>query len=92
MPPRETALKLLSMMQSPSMKDRGFILSLKRIPSTESYYDEVLSLAPKNLLIKGFVPQKKLLHHPKIKLFVSHCGANSIHEALYFGKPLLGLP
>jgi len=56
MPPKEQILKLLDAIKDPSMQHLGFILSLRRLPSTEHYYDEILSLVPENLLIKDFVP------------------------------------
>jgi glucuronosyltransferase len=33
-----------------------------------------------------------LLHHPKVKLFITHCGGTSITESIYFGTPMLGFP
>ncbi|KAG2374038.1 hypothetical protein C9374_011117 [Naegleria lovaniensis] len=47
---------------------------------------------PRFRLLKGFVPQRGLLSLNKIKIFLTHCGANSVAEALYFGKLLLGMP
>ncbi|KAJ1561845.1 hypothetical protein HK096_003134 [Nowakowskiella sp. JEL0078] len=36
--------------------------------------------------------QLDILRQPNVKIFVSHCGANSVNEAVYFGKPILGIP
>ncbi|KAF0984933.1 hypothetical protein FDP41_000832 [Naegleria fowleri] len=47
---------------------------------------------PRFRLLKGFVPQRGLLSLDKIKIFLTHCGANSVAEALYFGKLLIGMP
>jgi len=48
---------------------------------------------PKNIQVfNEQLPQLSLLSHPSVSLFLSHCGANSMIEALYFGKPILGLP
>ncbi|KAJ9460668.1 hypothetical protein DIPPA_65974 [Diplonema papillatum] len=38
------------------------------------------------------LPQWALLGHPKVHCFVSHCGANSVHEALARAKPIVPLP
>lgn len=35
---------------------------------------------------------RSILNHPQIKLFVSHCGVNSINEAITCEKPILGIP
>ncbi len=35
---------------------------------------------------------RSILAHPKVKLFVSHCGVNSINEAISCEKPILGIP
>ncbi|KAL9644098.1 hypothetical protein ABK040_005564 [Willaertia magna] len=43
-------------------------------------------------IVEGFVPQKALLSHKNVKIFISHCGANSLNEALYFGKLIIGIP
>ncbi|CAF4164068.1 unnamed protein product [Adineta steineri] len=32
------------------------------------------------------------LAHPNIKLFVSHCGINSVYESLWLGTPIICLP
>ncbi|UZJ53115.1 hypothetical protein CBS101457_002435 [Exobasidium rhododendri] len=33
-----------------------------------------------------------LLAHPRLSLFVNHAGGNSLHEGLYFGKPMVCIP
>ena len=42
--------------------------------------------------ILQWVPQAAVLSHPAIKVFLSHCGLNSVFESLRFGKPILSLP
>lgn len=45
------------------------------------------------LMILPWVPsQTALLESKKVVCFVSHCGINSSHESLYYGKPLLCVP
>ncbi|KNC24650.1 hypothetical protein FF38_13551, partial [Lucilia cuprina] len=47
---------------------------------------------PDNVFIKSWFPQPDVLAHPRIKLFISHGGLLSTSEAVYHGKPMLGLP
>ncbi|CAE7777190.1 tars3 [Symbiodinium sp. CCMP2592] len=51
---------------------------------------EGLPTPPSNFIVRETVPQIELL--PKCHAFLSHCGANSMHEALRFGVPLVGVP
>ena len=45
------------------------------------------------LRVSRWIPsQLALLQLPALRLFVSHCGINSAHEALFFGVPLLCIP
>jgi UDP:flavonoid glycosyltransferase YjiC (YdhE family) len=41
------------------------------------------------VLLLPFAPQRALLAHPYVSLFVSHGGAESSHEAMYDGVPML---
>lgn len=45
-----------------------------------------------NILMLKWLPQDDILAHPNIRLFISHCGAGSIMEAKFHGKPILGIP
>ncbi len=47
---------------------------------------------PPTVRVESFVPQPTVLSHLNVVAFVSHCGMNSIHESLYYGKPILALP
>jgi hypothetical protein len=39
-----------------------------------------------------WVPQARVLSHPAISLFITHGGAGSVEEALWYGKPMLCIP
>ena len=52
----------------------------------------ILPSLPSSFRIEDFVPQRAVLSHPEVRVFVSHCGMNSINEALYWEKPILALP
>ncbi|XP_024862066.1 uncharacterized protein LOC108236932 [Kryptolebias marmoratus] len=43
-------------------------------------------------LMMDWMPQKDLLGHPQVKLFVTHGGTNGLQEAIYNGVPVLGIP
>jgi hypothetical protein len=47
---------------------------------------------PEHVIIKPHMPQVYILNHPAVKLFVSHCGANSALEAIWVGIPVLAVP
>lgn len=46
----------------------------------------------RGLLDRSFVPQSKILCHPSIAGFMSHCGWNSSMEGICAGVPLLTYP
>lgn len=45
-----------------------------------------------NIRLLRWLPQVSLLAHPKTKLVVSHCGLNSVFEAVRYGVPVLAIP
>jgi glucuronosyltransferase len=53
---------------------------------------DTLENKPDNVFIGKWLPQDDILAHPKIKLFISHCGFGGIAEAKHHGVPIIGLP
>jgi len=47
---------------------------------------------PKNVHVFQWLPQNDILSHQRTRLFITHCGSNGQHEALYHGVPMLGFP
>ncbi|KAI5650807.1 hypothetical protein M9H77_36812 [Catharanthus roseus] len=43
----------------------------------------------RGIIVEGWAPQAKILRHPSIGGFMSHCGWSSITESLYYGVPLI---
>ncbi|CAH1793245.1 unnamed protein product [Owenia fusiformis] len=46
----------------------------------------------KNTILLPWLPQNDLLGHPKLKLFMTHCGASGSAEAVFNGVPIIGVP
>lgn len=43
-------------------------------------------------VIEGWAPQMKILGHPSIGGFVSHCGWSSVMESMKLGVPIIAMP
>ncbi|XP_021966720.1 UDP-glucuronosyltransferase 2B14 [Folsomia candida] len=56
------------------------------------YESDDIENVPKNVYLSKWIPQQDLLGHPKIRLFITHCGAGGIEEAIFHGVPLIGIP
>ncbi|KAM3291123.1 hypothetical protein P3S67_019412 [Capsicum chacoense] len=41
---------------------------------------------------EGWAPQAKILEHPSIGGFVSHCGWSSVMESIKYGVPIIAMP
>ncbi|KAK3709510.1 hypothetical protein LTR37_010883 [Vermiconidia calcicola] len=55
-------------------------------------YKRILANRNPHWLIQGWVPQRAVLAHPSVCLFLSHCGASSTAEAVFHGVPVLAMP
>ena len=49
-------------------------------------------LSNDRFLIKSWMPQISALNHPSISLAILHGGAGGVHQALYFGIPIIVIP
>ncbi|CAK1553899.1 unnamed protein product [Leptosia nina] len=47
---------------------------------------------PENVLTDVWFPQQEILAHPNVKAFITHGGARSLEEALFYEVPIIGLP
>ena len=45
---------------------------------------------PNNVMIAQWLPQNENLSHSSVKLFITHCGNDGQHEAVYHGVPMIG--
>ncbi|XP_072929900.1 UDP-glucosyltransferase 2-like [Epargyreus clarus] len=47
---------------------------------------------PDNVYADNWFPQQEILAHPNVKAFITHGGARSLEEALFYEVPIVGLP
>ncbi|XP_058833854.1 UDP-glycosyltransferase UGT5-like [Topomyia yanbarensis] len=78
----------------PVEKRDAFIRAFSRLKQRViwKFEDESIPNQPSNLLIKPWMPQNDILAHPNVKLFITHGGLLGTTEALYHGKPIVGIP
>ncbi|EEA25565.1 hypothetical protein TMatcc_006206 [Talaromyces marneffei ATCC 18224] len=55
-------------------------------------YYAVLDNKDERFKIMGWVPQRAILDHPSVCLYLSHCGASSTMEAVFHGVPVVAMP
>ncbi|XP_050422561.1 UDP-glucosyltransferase 2-like [Adelges cooleyi] len=55
-------------------------------------YPGTMENQPENVMTKSYFPQRDILLHPNIKLFISHGGISGVHETVDAGVPVLGFP
>ncbi|XP_031630557.1 UDP-glucuronosyltransferase 1-3-like isoform X2 [Contarinia nasturtii] len=56
------------------------------------FENETLANQPSNVLIRKWMPQKDILCHPNVRVFVSHGGLMGSSEAAYCGVPAVLTP
>lgn len=54
--------------------------------------NQTLENRPKNLHISQWLPQKEILCHPNVKVFVSHAGLMGTTESVHCGVPMVVTP
>ena len=48
---------------------------------------------PDNVRIESWVPSvSAVLSHDNVRVFISHCGVNSVYESIAAGTPVVGIP
>lgn len=60
------------------------------ILNTGKVRPELLGQIPENIYAYSFVPQVEVLQHADV--FLTHCGMNSVNEAMHYGVPMVAMP
>ncbi|OWR41057.1 UDP-glycosyltransferase UGT39B2 [Danaus plexippus plexippus] len=78
----------------PVEKKNAFLNVFRQLKQTVlwKWEDDVLDDKPSNLFTRKWFPQKDILQHPNIKVFVSHGGLIGMQEAIINGVPVVGVP
>ncbi|VVC35878.1 UDP-glucuronosyl/UDP-glucosyltransferase [Cinara cedri] len=84
----------MKMETAPERLQNAFVEALREIPQRVlwKYENPNLSNLPKNVLVNKWFPQRSILEHKNVKLFISHGGMSGIYEAIDSGVPILGIP
>ncbi|KAE9527249.1 hypothetical protein AGLY_012947 [Aphis glycines] len=83
----------VQMSSLPENIKNSFIEVLAQIPQRILWkYEGELENKPKNVMMKKWLPQRDILMHPNVKLFISHGGISGLYEAVDAGVPVLGFP
>ncbi|VVC32608.1 UDP-glucuronosyl/UDP-glucosyltransferase [Cinara cedri] len=55
-------------------------------------YEGEMEDKPNNVMTGNWFPQRDVLSHPNVKLFISHGGISGVYETVDAGVPVLGFP
>ncbi|XP_065075736.1 UDP-glycosyltransferase UGT5-like [Ochlerotatus camptorhynchus] len=78
----------------PKEKRDAILSALRRIPMKVlwKWEDDNPSDLPKNVVVRKWLPQRDVLCHPNVRLFLSHGGLLGVSEAVYCSVPVVTTP
>ncbi|XP_047971828.1 beta-D-glucosyl crocetin beta-1,6-glucosyltransferase-like [Salvia hispanica] len=80
------------------LQSKANFIWVVRFPETEVVLEEKLpegfldKVGERGKIVQGWAPQTRILVHPNVGGFVSHCGWNSVMESFKFGVPIVAVP
>ncbi|XP_065218985.1 UDP-glycosyltransferase UGT5-like [Planococcus citri] len=84
---------LFKMETFPESKRIAFLRAFSKLPQRVLWkWDGDLQGKTDRIFTSKWMPQRDILAHPNVKLFIAHGGALGINEAIYEGIPILGIP
>ncbi|XP_065216414.1 UDP-glycosyltransferase UGT5-like [Planococcus citri] len=84
---------LLKLENMPESKLAALIRAFSKLPQRVIWkWDGHLPGKTDRIFTAKWMPQRDILAHPKVKLFIGHGGALGLNEAVYEGVPILGIP
>lgn len=85
---------IIQAVQWPEEKREAFVKAFGKLKQKVlwKYENETLPNKPSNVMISPWIPQRDILAHPNVKLFITHGGLLGTTEALVEGVPVLGIP
>lgn len=78
----------------PSDKRDGIVRALQRLKQKViwKWENDTLAQQPPNVLVLKWLPQREILCHPNVKVFMTHAGLMGSTEAAYCGVPVVATP
>ncbi|XP_072948767.1 uncharacterized protein [Epargyreus clarus] len=78
----------------PDEKKRAFLNVFRKLKQIViwKWEDDKLEGRPANLVTRKWLPQKDILAHPNVRVFISHGGLIGTQEAIFNGVPIVGIP
>ncbi|CAH1710822.1 unnamed protein product [Aphis gossypii] len=84
---------MVLMSSLPETVQRAFRNALARVPQKVLWkYEGDMKDIPKNVMTRKWFPQRDILSHPNVKLFISHGGISGVYESVDAGVPIIGFP
>ncbi|VVC34040.1 Hypothetical protein CINCED_3A018919 [Cinara cedri] len=81
------------MASTPDHIRTAFLEALAQLPQRVLLkYEVKLRDIPNNVMVRKWFPQRDILAHPNVKLFISHGGISGVYEAVDAAVPVLGFP